>query len=86
MVYISKNGEIIDHAELSSLTIPKSLCWITHKTWISNEKTRLKTEYQKKHFGSSFCSYRWNYSENKLEFNPEYFQKFNKTFPKVLTD
>ena len=84
--YTDINGGTKDFKMLGSRNIPKNTCFIKHLTWLSDERSKNKVSYQSQRWGSSFCSYRWNYQENKLEFNPEYFQKFNKTLPKVLTD
>lgn len=84
--YTDINRGTKDFKMLGSRNIPKNTCFIKHLTWLSDERSRLKTEYQSLRWKSENCSYRWNYQENKLEFNPEYFQKFNKTLPKVLTD
>jgi hypothetical protein len=78
--------DIQDYEYFSSLTIPKNLVWTRHLTWISNERTRKKLEYQQMRWGSDLCSYRWNDSENKLEFNPLYFKRFGKPIPETVKE
>lgn len=75
-----------DFKSMSNKNIPKSVSWITHRTWPSNIRGRQKVEYQQKHFGPQYCSFRWNDIENKLEFNPDYFTMLGKPIPEVLTD
>lgn len=54
---------------LSNLTIPKEVAWIAHFTWLSDERSKKKVQYQTKRWGNA-CSFVWNEKENCLEFNP----------------
>lgn len=58
----------ISYKVLPMKIIPKRVAFVPHFTWLSNEKSRLKVEYQK--LRGWKCSYLWNYKDNKLEFNP----------------
>jgi len=81
-----KIARIVDHEELPCLTIPKSVAWTFHSTWLSNEKSRLKSEYLLTRWGSSFCSYLWDYQKNCLVFNPAYYERFGKALPELGWD
>ena len=78
--------DIVPDLALSNMTVPKSVAWIDHYTWLdtpeSKGRTKKKVEYQLKHFG--ICSYKWDYKENKLEFDEKYYE--GKSLPKVLKD
>lgn len=61
---------------------------VRHNSWVgSKERLSGKCFYQEKHFAhGSGCSYKFNDSENKLEFNLEYFAKTKQTLPKVIKE
>lgn len=90
MVYQDTVGRIgnniVDHLQLPHLTLPKSVCWTTHYTWMSDEKGKKKCKYQAAHFGFDLCSYIWNDEKNVLEFNPAYYTRFNLPFPEVVEE
>jgi hypothetical protein len=75
--------DIKDHLVMPHLTIPQHIGWVRHLTWLNDEKSKKKAEYQRVRWGDSMCSYRWNHEENKLEFNPLYFKKFGKPLPEL---
>lgn len=64
--------------ELSGMIIPQEIAHIKHLTWL-HINGKKKYEYQMRHFGE--CSYVWNYKENKLEFNEEYYRKYGQQLP-----
>jgi hypothetical protein len=64
--------------ELQGIIIPEEIAHIKHLTWL-NVNGKKKYEYQMKHFGE--CSYIWNYEENKLELNEEYYEKYGQQPP-----
>jgi hypothetical protein len=76
--------EIVDYKTLPSLLVPKNIAFIKHLTWLNNERSRRKYEYQIRHFGH--CSYKWNYDTQELEFDDEYFLKYNLSKPKINLD
>jgi hypothetical protein len=77
--------KFLDYKKLANLNIPENLLGggIKHLTWLhSNGKG--KVEYQLKHFGH--CSYKWNNIENKLEFDPDFYKKYNIPLSVVYKD
>ena len=62
--------DFIQDVRFPCLTIPSSLVWIRHLTWQNSDRSRRKVEYQERRWGK--CSFKWNYKENKLEFNPAF--------------
>jgi hypothetical protein len=85
---IVQNGKIenktISYKDLPSKVIPKTLVFVPHLTWLSNEKSRLKVKYQESRGWE--CSYQWNYDLNRLEFNQEYYRRHGKAIPEVLEE
>lgn len=55
--------------DLPCKTIPKSIAYPLHLSWLDNERSRKKCEYQEAR--SWKCSFRWNYDTGHLEWNPE---------------
>lgn len=55
--------------------IPKHVAWVKHLTWLNNERSKKKVEYQNRHFGN--CGYSWG--DNGLEFNMNYHVKEPET-------
>jgi hypothetical protein len=78
---IDKN---ISYKELSNIKIPKSLFWIKHLSWLSNEISQAKIIHHNTHYKT--CSYKWNDSKNCLEFNEEYYKKNNLPIPRVIEE
>jgi hypothetical protein len=68
--------------DLAGIIIPEETAHIKHLTWLHSSGKK-KYEYQMKHFGE--CSYVWNYEENRLEFNEEYYKKYRLPLP-ILND
>ena len=73
--------DLIRDIDFTMLTIPKSYVWISHMTWISNSRSEAKILYQKSR--SWTCSYDWDYINNKLIFNKDYFEKFGLPLPQI---
>lgn len=78
-------GEQLSYRQLPTKIIPPSVAFIKHYTWLSNEKTRLKIEYQLKHF-KGVCGYRWNSETNSVEFNPDHYQQIGESIPEVFIE
>jgi len=78
--------DIKDFESFPSKIIPPNISWIVHKTWISCEKTKSKVEYQRGRWGGSLCSYKWDETNNKLVFNPQYFARFGKPIPELIKE
>lgn len=66
---------------LRNKQIPISVAWVKHLSWISNDRSRRKCEYQLKRWGKS--SFQWNEQENKLEFNNFY---YDGKLPEIKTE
>lgn len=73
--------KIISYKELPSKTIPQNLVWVNHFSWLSNEKSKLKVEYQKARGWQ--CSYEWDYINNKLIFNESYYRNLGQPLPEI---
>jgi hypothetical protein len=74
---------------MPTIKIPKNVAFIRHETWLSNERSKLKVEYQQKHFGppkGAGCSFKWNYIDNKLEWNLDYFHNTKQLIPEIFVD
>lgn len=84
LYYYGIKGIKISYKELSNKTIPSNLVLIDHFTWLNDEKSKNKCEYQKKHFGH--CGYRWNDIENKLEFDTNFYLKNGLMIPSISRD
>jgi hypothetical protein len=76
---------IKDFTQFSSKNIPQSVAWIRHSSWM-NKDGKHKVAYQSQRWGQQYCSFRWNEAENKLEFNPDYYNMVGKPIPELLTD
>lgn len=68
--------------ELPGIIVPKSVAWIKHLTWLNNERSRKKVEYQMQRWGH--CSFKW--TESGLAFDEEYFKKIGQSIPKLLRE
>lgn len=73
-----------DQQVFANMTIPMSIAYIKHITWLNNERSRKKVEYQKLRWGH--CSFRWNEKINKLEFDPDFYKKTGQSIPKIITE
>lgn len=75
---IYKNG--LHSNQVSNCVIPSSQALVTHYSWCgSPEFLKAKIKFQNNSLG--ICSYKWNNSSNKLEFNPNYYH--NRPYPTV---
>lgn len=63
--------------------IPKEIAWIKHYTWLDNEKSRRKVDYQLAHF-NGICSY--TYKNGPLEFDMSYYDRFGYRRPETQTE
>ncbi len=78
------NKERILDINMSNMTIPQNLVWIKHLSWISDERSRKKCEYQIKRWGK--CSFAWDDSKGGLIFNEKYYTDSGKSFPEIAQD
>lgn len=71
----------------SNMTIPQSVAWIRHMTWLSNERSRKKVAYHEAHFAvhpnGLRCSYSWD-EKLGLIFNQAYYTYIGQPIPKIL--
>lgn len=76
-----ERDKTISYKELAAKKVPKSIINPKHLTWLSNNRSKEKVQYQLKHFGH--CGYKWNDQENKLEFDLEFYKKTNQKLPEI---
>lgn len=77
----------VDYKRLSCSRIPVRLLLVNHYTWLNNERSKKKVEYQSKHFQNGFgCAFKWNNDKNCLEWNEDYYKKLNQSIPTLLHD
>lgn len=69
--YTGAEGQIRRDVTWPHVTVPKSVAWIQHLTWLNDQRSRKKCEYQTSRGWIS--SYRWDYEANRLEWNQSYF-------------
>ncbi|RTK98419.1 MAG: hypothetical protein EKK57_11720 [Proteobacteria bacterium] len=74
-----------EYKSFSSILIPIKLVNPLHYTWLNDERSKNKIEYQEIHFGlGSGCSFKWNKDKNILEWNDEFFEKTGQSKPELL--
>jgi len=84
-MYVStKTGQTFTNYQLAGRNIPKKVAFVKHYTWMNDEKSKQKIEYQNKHFGGT-CSYAWD-NEKGLIFNEEFYKAYSLKKPEVLTE
>ena len=84
IIYSDKNSASTDYKQLSSIIVPKSAVHPRHMTWLNNERSKNKIEYQEKHFGK--CSYRWNNLKKCIEINEDFYKKSGQIPPTIYND
>ena len=72
---------VIGEKDLPHKVIPQRVAFVKHLTWMNNEKSRLKRDYQIKRWG--VCSYKWD-DTNGLSFDEEYYKKLGQKVPAVM--
>ena len=68
--------------DLPTLAIPLSVCFTPHMSWTSDERGRLKQEYQRKRWGH--CSFKW--ANGKLEWDQDYYSSRGEPIPETAQD
>lgn len=83
--YLDENGFIHTLNDVCQKSIPKKTIdgGIKHMTWLHSNGEK-KYKYQMDYYGH--CSYYWNEKTQKLEFNKDYYKKYNLPLPKILKD
>lgn len=72
--------DLIRDVEFPSLTIPESVAAPLHFTWLNDERSRRKCEYQAKR--GWMCSYRWDAARG-LCFNESFYLSHGQPIPEV---
>jgi hypothetical protein len=87
LYYTNSNNDLIDYKNLSNLEIPKNIAHIKHYSWCGDKDfLRNKVKYQNLRY-NGICSYKWNETEDKLDFNIDnFYSKFNLPVPKIYKD
>lgn len=76
--------DIIKDDQLPQKTIPGIS--VLHETWLSNNRSKFKVEYQKKRWGENSCSFSWDYENNKLIWNKEFYKMMGQPIPEIFKD
>jgi hypothetical protein len=80
---IFKDGSRAD--QLPMKLIPNNIAFIKHLSWVGSKEYLIrKIEFQKLHYRE--CSYLWNKEKDCLEFDIQYYIKYNKSLPAVYKD
>ena len=70
----------------SHLTIPKSVQWIKHLTWMNTDRSRRKIEYQTLARQWPSCSFAWDDSKGGLIWNESHFARTGESIPELGHD
>lgn len=71
----------------ASFTIPPSIAFIRHDTWLNNERSKMKVAYQNLHFAhGAGCSFGWNPAKGGLVWNENYFTKTRQVIPETQSE
>ena len=70
--------------QLPSLTVPQAAVWVEHETWLSNSRSKSKAAYQRRRW--NHCSFKWNETLDRLEWDEAYFTARGEVPPTVLHD
>lgn len=84
LYYEDNNGNKVDYKELVNREIPRRTAQIKHITW-THKNGASKEIYQRKHF-NGICSYKFNTEKNELEFDLDYYKKYNLSIPTIYND
>lgn len=69
----------------SQSTVPITICNPKHLSWVGDKDFLVnKINYQQKALGC--CSYQWDYENNNLKFDLNYYRKYNKEIPEIFND
>lgn len=64
-------GPRVSQGQLPSATVPRSQVWVRHHSWLSNERSRKKIEYQLIGRKWPSCSFSWDDTKGGLIWNPD---------------
>lgn len=77
------DGSIYRQEQLPSMTIPTSVAWTRHLTWLNDERSRAKIAYQVARGWS--CSFAWDDARGGLVFNAAHFARLGQPLPQTET-
>jgi len=75
--------------EVGNMTIPPSVAWVKHETWLNDDRSRRKARYQQTRWAKPVgfgCSFAWDPAQGGLIWNEEYFQLSGLPKPVVLSE
>lgn len=78
-----ETGYLVRDADMACITIPTTVAHPAHYTWLNDERSRRKVEYQLSRGWTP--SFRWDYTANRLEWNPEYYARHGLPLPEIVT-
>jgi len=81
-IMYDNDGVEVRDIQLANLTIPKTVAWVKHLTWLSDFRSKHKVEYQTARGWQ--CSFKWNYELARLEFNTEYYRSRGLALPEIV--
>ena len=85
LLYLNKlTKQELSHEQFASVKVPIKLVNPKHMTWLNDLRSKLKIEYQRNHFSSNGCSYKWNDEENRLEFDYDFYKRTGQQVPEVV--
>lgn len=82
VMYVDKDGREKSYKELVSQKIPSKFCWPLHYSWLDNETSKMKVEYQKKRWGNDGCMFDW--IDDHLAWNEAFFKKTGISKPELF--
>jgi FkbM family methyltransferase len=91
-LYKDADSGCVRDSSLPCKVIPNSVAFVGHYTWLNDERSRRKVEYQEKHMGNvvgdpkAACSFRWDHNLNCLKWNEEYYKKTGQPLPEVFEE
>lgn len=78
-----ESGTTVRDAEGSCLTVPQTIAFPLHYTWLSTDRSRRKIAYQIARGWE--CSFRWDDATNSLTFNEDYYARRGLLLPEVVS-
>lgn len=77
-----RSNDFVSQEQLNNSTIPKEIAWVDHFTWMNDETSKRKVEYQNSR--GWVCSYSWDEGNNCLTFNEEYYKLRGEEKPELV--
>ncbi len=77
---------VVKDVEMPHLTVPKAVAWVRHATWLSDERSRRKIDYQVNGRKWPSCSFAWDDARGGLVWNEEHFKRTGQPLPEVARD